>query len=121
MSANLFKKIETNLSDESLETKRNVLFSFDESHIKGEDKLGHKIKNNEKLNDNIAANLKIQTTYHLEEEAASLANSVYTELAKIIKIHGDDAVRDLIQVQINMLGNKNISIFFFQKLIVLRK
>ena len=39
----------------------------------------------------------------LNEKVASLASSVYTELEKIVKLHGRDTVKDLMSILVNIL------------------
>ena len=39
----------------------------------------------------------------LNEKVASLASSIYTELEKIVKLHGRDTVKDLMSIQVNIL------------------
>ena len=39
----------------------------------------------------------------LNEKVASLASSIYTELEKIVKLHGRDTVKDLMSILVNIL------------------
>jgi len=39
----------------------------------------------------------------LNEKVATLASSVYTELEKIVKLHGRDTVKDLMSILVNIL------------------
>lgn len=39
----------------------------------------------------------------LNEKVATLASSIYTELEKVIKVHGRDTVKDLMSLVVNVL------------------
>ena len=54
---------------------------------------GHNLSNNSGAGNNSPLN----------EKVASLASSVYTELEKIVKLHGRDTVKDLMSILVNIL------------------
>ena len=61
----------------------------------------------EKLEQEKQSNLNSQnsgSSNPLNEKVASLASSIYTELEKIVKLHGRDTVKDMMSILVNILG-----------------
>lgn len=52
---------------------------------------------------NISINATGNNNMPLNEKVASLASSIYTELEKIVKLHGRDTVKDLMSILVNIL------------------
>ena len=52
---------------------------------------------------NLSNNSGVGNNSPLNEKVASLASSVYTELEKIVKLHGRDTVKDLMSILVNIL------------------
>lgn len=104
--------------DESVELSRNELSSDDVSLLKESNSSSQinfyststpTLNKDEKLSDNHhdsgIGNTNVQNSNPLNEKVATLASSVYTELEKIVKLYGRDTVKDLMQIQVNILGN----------------
>ena len=58
------------------------------------------VKQPKLLNNNNSNN---NTSLALNEKVATLASSIYTELEKIVKVHGRDTVKDLMSIVVNVL------------------
>jgi hypothetical protein len=65
------------------------------------DQLSESNANN--LSPNISINATGNNNMPLNEKVASLASSIYTELEKIVKLHGRDTVKDLMSSLVNIL------------------
>jgi hypothetical protein len=71
----------------------------------------NKQANNDSLNSSNPANISLDrqslnnnSNNPLNEKVTTLASSIYTELEKIVKLHGRDTVKDLMPIVVNILG-----------------
>jgi hypothetical protein len=83
----------TSLDKSVIET--SSLMSLDQ--ITSENLTDGLVKNHKLLHQNNAGSLA------LNEKVATLASSIYTELEKIVKLHGRDTVKDLMSIVVNVL------------------
>jgi hypothetical protein len=62
------------------------------------------INNDSSLNSSTNTSLNNASNNPLNEKVTTLASSIYTELEKIVKLHGRDTVKDLMSIVVNILG-----------------
>lgn len=103
-STNSLNKIDNDLSIKNEMKNSTSSLSFNSTKA---DEFSSKMKNTES-NSSINMIMNNQSVPNqnapLNEKVANLASSIYTELEKIVKLHGRDTVKDLMSIVVNVLG-----------------
>lgn len=103
-STNSLNKIDNDLSIKNEMKNSTSSLSFNSAKA---DEFNSKMKNTES-NSSINMIMNNQSVPNqnapLNEKVANLASSIYTELEKIVKLHGRDTVKDLMSIVVNVLG-----------------